>query len=337
MLRNTRFTQTSRPIDRAPVIFTAAAIIVLTAAFACAVKSDKQRDDTIVSTTTSPVVVKADTAAGDVQPLLVIPEDVSFATAESTYNQRRYREATAMFEVYAQRRADNPYGHYMLGLSAWKSGELALARSAFERSLEIDPTNAKSLLNLTRVLLEQKQPKEALERVTEAMALDPSLAEAYRLEGRVHSALGEPHDAIESYQVALSLDSTDVWSMNNMGLVLIDEGRFDEALPPLARAVQLRPASPVFQNNFGVALERTGHFVAAAEAYRAALAADETYAKASVSLARVSGLVEDSTTSPVELTALVESFKEDVRSWKGSRSRAVITATKPDSIRPPER
>ena len=336
MLRSTRFTQPRSAIDRAPIMFTAAAIIILTAAFACAVKSDKQEKDALVSTQPT-VVTTPDTAAGEVQPLIVVPENVSFATAESTYNQRRYQEATAMFEVYVQRRADNPYGHYMLGLSAWKSGELALARSAFERSREIDPTRVKTLLNLSRVLLEQNEPKLALERVTEAMALDPSSAEVYRLEGRVHTTLGEPHDAIESYQVALSLDSTDVWSMNNMGLVLINEGRYSEALPALARAVQLRPGSPVFQNNLGIALERTGHFVAAADAYRAAISADPSYAKASVSLARVSGLVEDSTTSPVELTTLANSFQDEVRSWKESRSRAVITAVKPDSGRRLER
>ena len=337
MLRSTRFTQPKSAIDRAPIMFTAAAIIILTAAFACAVKSDKQDEKTVVSTTQPTVVTTPDTAAGEVQPLIVVPENVSFATAESTYNQRRYQEATAMFEVYVQRRADNPYGHYMLGLSAWKSGELELARSAFERSLEIDPSHVKTLLNLSRVLLEQNEPKLALERVTQAMALDPSSAEVYRLEGRVHTALGEPHDAIESYQVALSIDSTDVWSMNNMGLVLINEGRYGEALPALARAVELRPGSPVFQNNLGIALERTGHFVAAGDAYRGAVSADPSYAKASVSLARVSGLVEDSTTAPVELATLASSFQDEIRSWKESRSRAVITAVKPDSGRRPER
>ena len=79
------------------------------------------------------------------------------------------------------------------------------------------------------------------------------------------------------------------------------------------------------------------HFAAAAQAYRAALAADASYAKASISLARVSGLTEDSTTTPVELTTLADSFRDDVRSWKERRSPHVVTATKADSIRPPER
>ena len=77
--------------------------------------------------------------------------------------------------------------------------------------------------------------------------------------------------------------------MNNLGYLYIQQGRSDAALPPLARAVELRGNVPVFQNNFGTALERSGHFVAAREAYQAALQADSTYEKAAVGLERVNG------------------------------------------------
>ena len=306
-------------LDRAPVMFTAATVIVLATAFACAVKSDDQsaqNEQKPVATAEPVVVTKPDTATGDVEPLLVIPENVSFATAESTYNDRRYREATSMFEVYVQRRPDNAWGHYMLGLSAWKAGELGVSRTAFERSLEIDPKHVKSLINLSRVLLEQEQPKEALARINTALEIDSASAEVHRVAGRVHTALGDRDAAIASYRVALSLDSTDVWSMNNMGLILIQQGRFDEALPPLARAVQLKPGSPVFQNNLGVALERTGHFALARETYQAAIAADSSYAKASVSLARVTGLTDDPSAEPLELAQLAEQFATEIRTSK---------------------
>ena len=75
--------------------------------------------------------------------------------------------------------------------------------------------------------------------------------------------------------------------MNNLGYLYIQQGRSDAALPPLARAVEIRGNVPVFQNNFGTALERSGHFVAAREAYGKALEADSTYAKAAVGLERV--------------------------------------------------
>ena len=94
-------------------------------------------------------------------------------------------------------------------------------------------------------------------------------------------------------QTALVLDSSDVWSMNNLGYLLIQEGAFEDALRPLSRATELAPEVATFQNNLGVALERTGHYVLAAAAYRAAVEDDSTFAKASVNLERVTALSED--------------------------------------------
>ena len=47
-----------------------------------------------------------------------------------------------------------------------------------------------------------------------------------------------------------------------------------------------------------------------------ALAIDSTYTKASVSLARVTGLKEDPSLSPVDLGSLAQSFIADVESWR---------------------
>jgi Flp pilus assembly protein TadD len=71
-----------------------------------------------------------------------------------------------------------------------------------------------------------------------------------------------------------------------------------------------------FHNNLGLALERTGHVVQAADAYRAALAIDSTYQKASVNLARVEAVKQDSSVAPVDLGALARSFVEQVRGWE---------------------
>ncbi len=101
--------------------------------------------------------------------------------------------------------------------------------------------------------------------------------------------------------------------MNNMALLMILQGRYDDALGPLARAVQIDPTVPVFQNNLGIALERTGHNELAAGAYRAALSADSTYEKASVSLTRLANRPDDPGVLPVDLGVLAESFDRAVR------------------------
>jgi len=332
MYRTDRYSQIEHT-DRGPILVTLSAVAILAIAIACVARGDKKVDSTASSG--APVVAPKLAVAGEVadSQQTSAPQVVTFAQAQSAYDTRHYREATESFDAYVQRHPGNPFGLYMLGLSSWKSGDLTRARDAFERSLAIDSTNVKTLLNLGRVMLDQRKPNDAIVRVDAALALDSGSAEVRRMVARVQTALGQRDSAEASYRVALSIDPSDSWSMNNLGVLLIDEGRYEDALPPLARAVELRPGAPAFANNLGVALERTGHPGAAAEAYRGALAADSTYSKASRSLTRIEGRIDD---TPIDVGTLAASFNEQLESARQTRLMAK-GVVKPDSVKPPQR
>jgi tetratricopeptide (TPR) repeat protein len=254
-------------------------------------------------------------AAPAAEPAKILPGEVTFAEAESAFRGKRYGDAVELFTAYTERKPDNAWGHYMLGLSAWKAGQPEKAEPAFERALQLDPKHVKSLLNWSRVLLEENKPEDALPKIEAALAIDPKSTDGYRLLGRAHAAQGNEDAAIEAYRHAIALDERDAWSMNNLGLVCIEAGRATEALPALARATQLRSDVPTFQNNLGMALEQTGHFQAAATAYRTALAEDADYAKAAVSLARVGTLAENPALGSIDLAVLADQFVVEVRGW----------------------
>jgi tetratricopeptide (TPR) repeat protein len=251
---------------------------------------------------------------------------VTYERAESAFEAGRYPEATQLFTSYTETNPENPWGYYMLGLSAWRSGEHKQAQSAFDKALELDPAHRKSLFNSGRVLLEMGLPQDALERIEKALALEPMSNEGLRLLGRARYQVGSVDEAIEAYHRALALDDHDVWSMNNLGLIYIDQNRSSEALPPLARAVELRGNAPVFQNNLGTALERAGYPAAAAKAYEAAIGLDSTYKKASVSLARVTGVSQEPDSAEVDLAALSQQFQSDMEGWRGSAAGTDSTA-----------
>ena len=218
---------------------------------------------------------------------------VSFADGEAAYNARNYTEATGIFARYTEQRPNNAWGHFMLGLSAWKGGDRARSEEAFDAALRIDPDHFKSLVNSSRVLLEQKRPDEAVERLTRAAELDPTSSNVQRLLGRAYHAQGKIDDAVVAYRQAIEINEKDSWAMNNLGLLFFAQGRAGDAVPLLARAVELEKNVAEFHNNLGMALEHTGRFADAAKAYSGALAADPAYAKAKQNLARVEQVKED--------------------------------------------
>ena len=271
-------------------------------------------------------------------PAPVTPKVVAYADAESAFQAGCYDEAAQLFSAYTERKPENPWGFYMLGLSSWKSGNLAQADVAFDEALKLDPRHQKSLLNSARVLIELGRNEEALERVQSALAVDSTSAESWRVLGRTQAELGKTDEAIDALQHAITLDDRDVWAMNNLGLIYIQQGHPEAALGPLARATQLKPGAPVFQNNLGQALEASGHPAAAGEAYQAALQADSTYQKASVALARVSARGQDSTEATVDLVTLARDFQAGVEQWRDSlgRDSGMARDSTPDVVSRPE-
>jgi tetratricopeptide (TPR) repeat protein len=236
------------------------------------------------------------------------PRDVTYQEAEAAYLARNYDQAADLFARYVERRSENPWGHYMQGLSAWKSGQLHDAEVAFKRALELDSTHEKSYVNLTRVLLEAGRPGEASTTLDHALELNPRSGVAWRLKGRVSHDLGNTDDAIVAYQRAIELDPQDAWSMNNLAYIYLQQERFEDALPPLARAVELRTDVAVFFNNLGMALERTGHLQSAEQAYAAAIAADPSNQRAADNGERIAAVVKEPDLDPVDLAQLTAAF-----------------------------
>lgn len=230
---------------------------------------------------------------------------VSFADAEAAYHAKDYSEATNLFEAYTGQRPNNAWGHFMLGLSASKAGNAAKAEAAFEEALRIDPDHVKSLVNLSRLLIDQRRFDEALARLEHAGGIDPTSVDVPRLLGRAYAAQHKTDEAVDAYRRALALDAEDAWSMNNLGLLLLEQERAEEALPLLCRAVHLRKDVAAFHNNLGMALEHTGRFLAAADEYRGALTADAGYAKAKQNLARVQA-VKVGHEEPFDLEAMAQ-------------------------------
>jgi tetratricopeptide (TPR) repeat protein len=305
--------------------------------FAAGCGGSDQTRTTSTSVGSTPTV-SATAAEGSAEPIVAAP--VSYETAESTFESGRYSEAAELFTGYTGTHPENPWGHYMLGLSAWRAGEQEDAVKAFDQALHLDPAHRKSLFNSSRVFLEMGRPKEALERIQKALELEPMSNEGLRLLGRARYALGNIEEAIQAYRRALSIDERDVWSMNNLGLIYIQQDRSSEAIPPLSRAVELRSNSPVFQNNLGTALERSGYPTAAAKAYETAIAVDSSYAKASVGLARVTGGGQQPESTSVDLAALSQEFQKQIESWRGAvsatDSAAVSVSVVPDSSTVPD-
>ena len=234
------------------------------------------------------------------EPVKTIVGPASFADGDAAFKAGKYGEATEVFERYTLEKPDNAWGHFMLGLSASKGGDSEKAEKAFEDAIRIDPKHVKSLLNLSRVLIDKGRFDDASLKLARVGEIDPNSAEMYRLLGRTYNGQHKIDEAIDAYNQAIKMDPNDAWSLNNLGLMLLEKGQFDEAAVLLGKAVELKKDIAMFHNNLGMALEHTKQFTAAASAYKGGLDVDPGYEKAKRNLARVEAVKVDSEEKSVD-------------------------------------
>jgi tetratricopeptide (TPR) repeat protein len=236
------------------------------------------------------------------------PASVIYADAEQAYFDKRYRQSTELFNVYTDRRPQNAWGFYMLGLASWKNSELEAANDALTQALTIKPDHFKSMVNLARVQLEQGEASDALVNIENAVALKNTDSAAMRVLARAYGELHRTDEALAVYNEILTADPEDAWALNNLGLLYIMEGDYDKASAPLAKAVTLDSSEACFHNNLGLALEQEGHLASAASSFGEAVACDSLYTKAIASLTRIETLLPAQAGTVVDLDQLAASF-----------------------------
>ena len=150
-------------VRRTHLAFLAAAILPLVAAcgndkrpVTPTIRGSSSTHSLTVTDSSQPTETVTETTAATVP--------ASYVEAEAAYTARKYADAADLFGSYTRANPENPWGHYMHGLSAWKAGDQEQAMTSFDEALRIDPQHRKSLLNSARVLLETSRPQEALER-----------------------------------------------------------------------------------------------------------------------------------------------------------------------------
>ncbi len=138
-----------------------------------------------------------------------------------------------------------------------------------------------TLNKLGGALLELGAHEEARARLAEALALQPSYAEAQFHLGAALQGLGRNEEAASAYRRALALQPDYPAALNNLGTALQALGRSGEAIECLSRAIADRPDFAAALSNLGNVLQAEKRLEEAVDHYRRALAIDpsqvETY------------------------------------------------------------
>lgn len=99
-------------------------------------------------------------------------------SAAKHYQQGRFGEAIALYELWAEVEPESARPHYDRGRALWKQGDLAAAKVALDRALELQPDHFDTVRNIDHLLASQRKWQEILPYWERFLARQPDHAGA---------------------------------------------------------------------------------------------------------------------------------------------------------------
>jgi protein O-GlcNAc transferase len=139
-----------------------------------------------------------------------------------------------------------------MALQHHRAGRFEQARDIYRRILAVEPKNADALHLLGVIAHQNGKSLAAVDLISRAIALNPSVPMFHNNIGEACRALNRFDEAEAHYRHALVLDPGFAEAHASLGALLRDDGKRDEALDHYSRAIALKP---------GYVSARLGHVV----------------------------------------------------------------------------
>ena len=208
------------------------------------------------------------------------------ALAAAARNQVGYwRSDLALWSRSLQKGEDGNYlAHTKLGSALAGQGELAAAIEQHTQALRINPRLAEAHNSLGNIYLRQGRLSEAMEHYTEAIRIQPGLTEAHINHGTVLGLQGKTKEAVEVFRSILKINPGNPVLHYDLGCALVDDGKLDEAISQFNEALRIDPQHLQARNRLGNALASQGKLNEAIEQYKRALGVDADFLEAHINI-----------------------------------------------------
>jgi Tfp pilus assembly protein PilF len=149
---------------------------------------------------------------------------------------------------------------WALATRAAEARDFSGAVRCYDQAIALDPTHAEAYYKRGNALKNAGQPEAAIASYDQAVEIRAGYSQAYCNRGVVQQGLGLMSAALSSYDRAIALEPSDAMSHFNRALLMQELERFDEALASYNRAVQSDPQFADAQYNRSLALLSQGDF-----------------------------------------------------------------------------
>ncbi|NLX96757.1 MAG: tetratricopeptide repeat protein [Rhodopirellula sp.] len=177
--------------------------------------------------------------------------------------------------------------YYRAAVEFIKQDDPKNAVPMLQKSLECNPLNTESRLQLAKILGEQGHSGDAKRHFTRLLELQPDNASAHQYLAILLFKELKAEEAAEHCRQALRVDPNLAQAHALLGAILLETGKLDEALPHLAEAARREPESEFSNFQYAHVLYRLGKPAEAVVYYERALSKNPAFVPALLDLASI--------------------------------------------------
>jgi tetratricopeptide (TPR) repeat protein len=171
-------------------------------------QQEQPRDVEVLYTLAMVHTQLAESAIGEIAKVDPDSYLIEVILGKSAEVRRAYSEAAEHYQKAIAKSPNAPGLCYLLAHALWEGGDLPHALEEYRRSLELDPYDYNASWEAARIVLPDN-PEEAFRLANRALELKPSLPGALTIRARALLSLGKPREAIEDLKRASALDQED--------------------------------------------------------------------------------------------------------------------------------
>ncbi|MEM4986089.1 protein kinase [Collimonas sp. H4R21] len=162
--------------------------------------------------------------------------------------------------------------HVAYGNVLFDEGKIEAAAAAYERALNLDPTNLFGLAGKAHSLRKLHRSDEALLAAQKDLQDYPHERVFADLIGTIFYEQANFKAAEQAFRQSIKIQPDAVFAYANLSAALLSQGRSDEAMQVLQQGLQIRPSAWLY-SNLGNALFMREDYVGAVTAFEAAVSA----------------------------------------------------------------
>lgn len=181
--------------------------------------------------------------------------------------------------------------YYRAGFAYIEQDDPAGAIPLFEKSLEINPRNTLSRLDLADALWELGRTADSRDQLVKILEIEPDHGLAHFRLAAILRDEGKLDEAVEHFRQALRKEPDLHEAYAALAMILLETGRPDESAQHFAEAVRTEPQKGLTNHYFGEVMYGKGKLKEAVRYYQRALEQNPDFVPALLNLAAVRAMI----------------------------------------------